>query len=112
MICAAESGLIEIRTRPDITKVIHPSKGIRPSVIPGHRIERIVAMILVAVPMLPKPDTRTAIVHYSALWPGEKSREINGAYAHHPTSGALPVPLRHLPLYTLYDHQNTPHAVH
>jgi len=62
MICAAESGLMEISTSPDMTSVIQPISGMRPRVIPGHRIEKIVAMILAAVPMLPKPDTSTAIV--------------------------------------------------
>jgi hypothetical protein len=34
----------------------------RLSFIPGHRMQRIVAMILIAVPMLPNPETSSAIV--------------------------------------------------
>src|SRR5258708_12761823 len=97
MICAAESGLIEIKTSPDITNVIHPIKGIRPSVIPGHRIERIVAMILVAVPMLPKPDTSTPIVQYSALGPSENPPEVNDPTPHPPPSAPVPPPCSPLP---------------
>jgi len=33
-----------------------------PTVIPGQRIETMVAMMLIAVPMLPNPETRSAMV--------------------------------------------------
>jgi len=38
------------------------NKGMRLSVIPGQRMHTIVARRLTAVPMLPKPETSTAIV--------------------------------------------------
>ena len=57
MICAAVSGVIAISTRPDITRLSQASSGMRPSVMPGQRMHRIVAMMLIAVPMLPKPET-------------------------------------------------------
>ena len=62
MICAAESGVIAIRTMPDITRFSQASSGIRLSFIPGHRMQKIVAMILMAVPMLPNPKTSRAMV--------------------------------------------------
>ena len=40
----------------------HASSGILPSVMPGQRMHRIVAMILIAVPMLPMPDTSSESV--------------------------------------------------
>ena len=62
MICAAESGVSAIRTIPDITRLSQANNGIRPSVILGHREEKMVAIKLMAVPMLPNPETNTAIV--------------------------------------------------
>ncbi len=53
---------MEIRTRPDITKVSHANSGIRLSFMPGHLMDRTVATRLTAVPILPKPDTSTAMV--------------------------------------------------
>src|SRR5216684_79975 len=52
---AADRGEIASKTIPDITKFIHASSGMRLSVMPGHRMEMIVAMMLMAVAMLPKP---------------------------------------------------------
>ena len=53
MICAAESGLTARITRPAMTRFSQTSNGIFPSVMPGQRMHRIVAIILIAVPMLP-----------------------------------------------------------
>ena len=49
--------MIAIKTIPAMTRFIHTSNGIRLIFIPGHRRHRIVAMILIAVPMLPNPET-------------------------------------------------------
>ncbi len=62
MICAAVSGLMASRTMPDITRFNQASSGILPKVIPGQRMQTMVARMLIAVPMLPKPETRSAIV--------------------------------------------------
>jgi hypothetical protein len=62
MICAAVSGLMASSTIPDITRFIQASSGILPKVIPGQRIDKMVARILMAVPMLPKPEAKRAIV--------------------------------------------------
>ena len=62
MICAAESGVIVIRTIPDITRLSQANSGMRLSVIPGHRRHKIVAINLMAVPMLPNPETSREIV--------------------------------------------------
>ena len=40
-----------------MTRFSHASSGIFPRVMPGQRMQKIVAMILIAVPMLPKPET-------------------------------------------------------
>ena len=62
MICAADNGVMAMRTIPDITRFSQASNGIRLSSIPGHLIQKIVAMMLIAVPMLPKPATSSAMV--------------------------------------------------
>jgi len=62
MSCAADRGVIASKTIPDITKFSQANNGIRLSFIPGQRIEIIVAMILMAVPILPKPEANRAIV--------------------------------------------------
>ena len=62
MICAADNGVMAIRTIPDITKLSHAIKGMRVSFIPGHRRQTTVAMMLIAVPMLPNPETKSASV--------------------------------------------------
>jgi hypothetical protein len=49
-------------TMPDITRFNQASSGILPKVIPGQRMQRTVARMLIAVPMLPKPETSSAIV--------------------------------------------------
>ena len=62
MICAAERGVMAISTMPDITRFNHGSNGMRLSFMPGHLMERIVARMLIEVPMLPKPETSTEMV--------------------------------------------------
>ena len=47
---------------PAITRFSQTNSGIFPSVIPGQRRHRIVVRMLIAVPMLPMPETRTPIV--------------------------------------------------
>ena len=79
MICAAVSGLTASSTRPAITRFIQASSGIFPSFIPGQRMHRMVVKILIAVPMLPKPETSSASVQKSVLCPGENVCEVNGA---------------------------------
>src|ERR1700680_4239599 len=92
MICAAVSGLTARITRPAIMRLSQANNGILANVIPGQRMQRTVAIILIAVPLLHKPETSRARVQKSVLWPTENVREVNGAYANHPTSGALPAP--------------------
>ena len=65
--------------------------------MPGQRMHRIVAIRLIAVPMLPKPETSSDSVQKSVLFPIENVLAVNGAYANHPTSGAFPAPYRPLP---------------
>ena len=62
MTCAAVRGETAIRTIPAMTRLSHASKGMRLSFIPGQRMHRIVAIILIAVPMLPNPETSSASV--------------------------------------------------
>ena len=62
MICAAERGVMAMRTIPDITRLSQANSGMRLSVIPGQRMHKIVAIKLMAVPMLPNPETSRAIV--------------------------------------------------
>ena len=62
IIWAAESGVMAIRTIPAITRFSHTSRGMRLSFMPGHRRQRIVARMLIAVPMLPNPDTSSESV--------------------------------------------------
>ena len=62
MIWAAESGLTARSTSHAIVKLSHAKSGIFPSVMPAQREHRIVVMMLIAVPMLPKPDTSSASV--------------------------------------------------
>ena len=47
---------------PDMTRFNQARSGILPKVIPGQRMERMVATMLIAVPMLPKPETIIDIV--------------------------------------------------
>ena len=54
--------MIAIRTIPAITRLSQASRGMRLSFMPGHRMQRMVAMILMAVPMLPNPETSSASV--------------------------------------------------
>ena len=61
MICAAVRGLTARITRAAMVRLSQASSGILPSVIPRHRIERMVATMLTAVPMLPKPEIKSAM---------------------------------------------------
>ena len=56
------AGETAIRTIPDMTRLSHASRGMRLSFMPGQRMHRMVAMILMAVPMLPNPETSSASV--------------------------------------------------
>ncbi len=62
MSCAAVSGEITIRIRLATTRFSHTSIGIRPSVMPGQRMQRIVVTMLAAVPMLPMPLTSRPMI--------------------------------------------------
>ena len=62
-----------------MTRLSQANSGILASVIPGQRMQRMVAMILIAVPMLPKPETSSASVQKSVLWPSENVCEVSGA---------------------------------
>jgi hypothetical protein len=55
------------------------NSGILPKVIPGQRKHTIVATILIAVPMLPIPETSKPSVQKSVLCPGEKVCAVRGA---------------------------------
>ena len=79
MICAAVSGLTARITKLAITRLSQANNGILANVIPGQRMQSTVAMILTAVPMLPKPETNSARVQKSVLCPTENVREVNGA---------------------------------
>ena len=92
MICAADSGPMARITIPDMIRFSHAKSGMRAIVMPGHRMHTMVVMMLAAVPMLPNPDTSRLRVQKSVLWPGENVRDVSGAYANQPTSGALPAP--------------------
>src|SRR6266550_5592036 len=71
MICAAESGLTARITRPAMTRFSQTSNGILPSVMPGQRMQSMVAIILIAVPILPMPDDSNESVQYYELCPTE-----------------------------------------
>ena len=58
----SDNGVIAIRTIPAMTRLSHASSGMRLSFMPGHRMQRTVAIMLMAVPMLPNPETRSARV--------------------------------------------------
>ena len=47
--------------------------------MPGQRRHRIVVIMLIAVPMLPIPETRTASVQKSVLCPRENVCAVKGA---------------------------------
>src|ERR1700687_478302 len=94
MICAAVSGLTARITIPAMTRMSHTNNGSLPSVMPRQRRHKIVVLRLIAVPTLPKPDTSRPSVQKSVLCPREKVVDVRGAYANHPTSGALPAPQR------------------
>src|SRR5260221_260442 len=81
MICAAESGLTASITSTAITRLSHPNSGIFPSVIPGQRMQAIVAPILIAVPMLPNPETSRASIQKSGLCPREHVCDVQDAQA-------------------------------
>ena len=79
MNCAAVSGLTARITRPAIVRFSQANSGIFPSVIPRQRMHRIVAMMLIAVPMLPKPETSSDRIQKSVLCPRENVCEVRGA---------------------------------
>ena len=58
MTCAAVSGLTATSTRNDTVAYSHGSSGMRESVMPLQRMQKTVAMMLMAVPMLPMPLAR------------------------------------------------------
>jgi hypothetical protein len=79
MIWAAVSGETARMTMPAVTRFIHASRGILPSVMPGQRMVIMVVMKFTAVPMLPMPEINRAKVQKSVLCPTEKARDVNGA---------------------------------
>ena len=111
MICAAVSGPTARSTRNAITRISQANSGIFPRVIPGQRKHRIVVRMLIAVPMLPMPETRSDSVQKSVLCPRENVCEVSGAYANHPTSGALPAPYKPLAPSKLKYRRSPPNAV-
>ena len=42
-----------------MTRFSQTKSGMLPSVMPGQRMQRVVVTMLIAVPMLPKPETRS-----------------------------------------------------
>ena len=50
-----------IKTIPAITRLSHASRGMRLSFMPGHRMQRTVAIMLIDVPMLPNPETKAQV---------------------------------------------------
>ncbi len=62
MIWAAVNGEITISTIDDVTRFSHANSGMRPSVIPGQRMHRMVVTMLSAVPMLPMPLTSSPMI--------------------------------------------------
>ena len=62
-----------------MTRLSHPNSGIFLSVIPGQRMQAIVATVLIAVPMLPNPETSRASIQKSVLCPRENVCEVKGA---------------------------------
>ena len=62
-----------------ITKFSQTSSGIFPSVIPGQRMHRVVAIMLIAVPMLPIPEDSSESVQKSVLCPTENVFAVSGA---------------------------------
>ena len=62
MICAAVKGEITISTSDDITRFSQANSGMRPSVMPGQRMQKIVVTMLSAVPMLPTPLTSRPMI--------------------------------------------------
>src|SRR5436305_143533 len=88
MICAADSGGSASRTIQPSTSMSQTNRGILISVIPGQRIETMVAMTLIALLMLLTPESRIDSAQKSVALPGENALAVRGAYANHPTSGA------------------------
>ena len=58
MTCAAVSGGSAIRSSAAETSMSHTKSGIRPSVMPGHRMDTAVARRLTAVAVVPTPLKR------------------------------------------------------
>jgi hypothetical protein len=77
--CAAVSGLMAMTTRNPMIRLSQANSGILPSVIPVHRMTRMVVTILMAVPSLPTPESNSPSVQKSELWPGENISDVKGA---------------------------------
>ncbi len=60
MIWAAESGGRMIKVRAEMVSISQTRTGMRPSVMPGPRMVRIVTSRLTAVAIVPSPVTRSA----------------------------------------------------
>jgi hypothetical protein len=56
-----------------------------------------VAITLIALAVLPNPETKTPRHQKSVLAPCENDLSVSGEYANHPTSGAEPAPDNPLP---------------
>ena len=57
MICAAVKGVMTIKIMPETTRYSHASSGMRNIVMPLHRMQMVVAMMLTAAPTVPNPET-------------------------------------------------------
>jgi len=75
MICAAVSGLTASITKPAITRLSQANNGIWLTSCLGNACENSSTM-LIAVPMLPKPETSSDKVQKSVLCPGENVCEV------------------------------------
>src|SRR5258708_1332813 len=64
---------------PTVNMVSQTRSGIFPRHIPGQRMHKMVAMMLIAVPILPNPETKRPNVQKSVLCPGENVWEVKGA---------------------------------
>ena len=54
------------------TRFNHANSGIFPKVMPGHRMQSMVATKFIPVPILPIPDNNSVRVQKSVLCPSEK----------------------------------------
>ncbi len=72
------------------TSIAHANTGMRPSVIPGARVNRIptinsIAPAIAEISMKPMPSSQK-----SAPSPGEYFASVSGGYMNQPPSGATP----------------------